>query len=431
MPKKRNIFLKTIFALSSIVFFSVPLLSQDQTGLIGRNIVDIQVIGNRRVPTVQVESFLKIRRNRPYQSQQVQESVRSLHGSNLFKDVRTMAQIVPGGVKVIFEVFEQPVLGHVRFVGNSGIKDSILHRQIDLKAGEAKDTFAVKEARRKLESFYHSKGYTEARVQVVEGNSPQDEGVAFMIYEGFVRYVYKVNFIGNTVVNDSRLKTIIQSGPKYMDYLSGGKKVEQNTIEQDTERLVAYYRSLGYFQARVGRELSYSDDGKWLTISFVISEGERYKIRNVVLVGNEIFSEKDILNRLELANGLFFNSEFLSKDIQTIQDYYGSKGYLFAQIQAEPLFLAEPGLLDVVYKVNEGQLCRVGEINVHIKGDIVHTQRRNILNRVSLRPGDIADIRKIRASERRIMASQLFQNGLDSGPKIEYTVPKMFQQFKK
>ena len=32
---------------------------------------------------------------------------------------------------------------------------------------------------------------------------------------------------------------------------------------------------LGYFNARIGRELEFSDSGKWLTITFVIDEGPR------------------------------------------------------------------------------------------------------------------------------------------------------------
>ena len=81
-----------------------------------------------------------------------------------------------------------------------------------------------------------------------------------------------------------------------------------------------------------------------------------------------------------------------------------------ANIKAEPRFLEEPGELDLVYEIDEGDQYRVGRVFVNIEGDHAHTRRTVVLNRMSLRPGDIVDIREIRNSERRLKASQLFLN---------------------
>jgi outer membrane protein insertion porin family len=93
---------------------------------------------------------------------------------------------------------------------------------------------------------------------------------------------------------------------------------------------------------------------------------------------------------------------------------------VFADVQADPRFLEEPGQLDLVYRVKEGDVFRVGEVNVHIAGEFPHTRDSVVLNRMSLRPGDIIDMREIRASERRLKASQLFETNPAEGeaPKI-------------
>ena len=96
-------------------------------------------------------------------------------------------------------------------------------------------------------------------------------------------------------------------------------------------------------------------------------------------------------------------------DIQMLRDLYGSQGHIFADLEAQPRFLEEPGQLDLVYKIAEGEPFRVGQINVHIAGEFPHTRRNVVLNRLSLRPGDLIDIREIRNSERRLTASQLFE----------------------
>ena len=99
----------------------------------------------------------------------------------------------------------------------------------------------------------------------------------------------------------------------------------------------------------------------------------------------------------------------MNKDLNTIVDLYGSQGHVFADVQADPRFLDEPGTLDLVYRIKEGEVFRVGEINVHIGGEYPHTQQTVVLNRLSLRYGDLIDTREIRNSERRLKASQLFE----------------------
>ena len=69
----------------------------------------------------------------------------------------------------------------------------------------------------------------------------------------------------------------------------------------------------------------------------------------------------------------------------------------------------------------------VGNINVHIKGDFPHTRETVILNRLSLRHGDLVDMREIRNSERRLKASQLFVVNPTEGdpPKIDVKPPRL------
>jgi outer membrane protein insertion porin family len=100
----------------------------------------------------------------------------------------------------------------------------------------------------------------------------------------------------------------------------------------------------------------------------------------------------------------------------TLRDLYGSMGYVFANVEAEPRFLETPGTIDLVYKISEGKQYRVGKILVDIDGDYGVTRREVILNRLSFRPGDVIDIREIRNSERRLSSSQIFGGSDPSAP---------------
>ena len=91
----------------------------------------------------------------------------------------------------------------------------------------------------------------------------------------------------------------------------------------------------------------------------------------------------------------------MGANAQWIQELYGSHGYVFADVQSETVFLEEPGEVDLLYHIDEGEQFRVGRIIVHIAGDNPHTRIQTAMNRMSVRPGDIMDIREIKASERR------------------------------
>ncbi len=115
----------------------------------------------------------------------------------------------------------------------------------------------------------------------------------------------------------------------------------------------------------------------------------------------------------------------MNSDIGTIKDLYGSNGYVFADAAADLRFDLEPGIVDIIYRIDEDQQYRIGDITITIKGDNPHTRYSTILNRVSMRPGDIADIRQFRASERRIKASGLFNIDPSKGelPRIVFSPP--------
>jgi outer membrane protein insertion porin family len=83
--------------------------------------------------------------------------------------------------------------------------------------------------------------------------------------------------------------------------------------------------------------------------------------------------------------------------------------------------------LDLVYSIEEGQPWRAGRINVNIEGEHPHTRQSVVLNRMSIRPGDLIDIREVRASERRLKASQLFANDPMQGnpPQVRVRPPEL------
>jgi outer membrane protein insertion porin family len=371
-------------------------------------VVDVQIVGNRSTKEHEIQKHIQSRRDREFDSETVQADHRRLLQTGLFRDVTTKTQQVPGGVIVIYEVAERPRINYLRHLGNRGLSEKALAKEHGMKVGDPLNAFSTEEGRRKLEELYHSSGFPNATVSVLEGNRKEDQGVVYVINEGQLERIARVTFEGNTIATASRLRTQIESKPGYFWYFFGGK-LDREKLDADVQKLTAYYRSLGFFRARIGRELEFDEAGKWVTVKYIIDEGPRYVIRSVSVEGNTKFASDPLLGQLRLQSGQFYNQGAMNRDLNTLVDLYGSQGHVFADVQADPRFLEEPGQLDLVYRIKEGDVFRVGEINVHIAGESPHTRQTVILNRLGLAVGDILDTRKIRDAERRLKASQLFE----------------------
>lgn len=391
-------------------------------------VLSVTVVGNKAVKETEIRRHIKTLPERMYDAQLVQEDLRRLFATKKFHNVRVRHKTEAGGVHVTFEVLERPMIGEVLLVGNRYFSNKRLLKEASLAEGDALNVYTVQEARRKLEEFYHSKGFPQAAVSIEEGDDPSDRRVVLRVDEGRVERIWAVQFVGNDpdLVSDGRLKYLIKSKPGFAKYLFGGK-VDHTTIEEDRQKLIAYYRGLGFFRARVSRELEYDGSGQWLTLTFVIDQGPRYRIHDLSVVGNKKFSSDELLGQLKLQAGDYFNLEKMQLDENTLRETYGGHGHIFADIKASPRFLEEPGQLNLVYQIEEGEVFRVGRINIHVAGEYANTRQNVILNRLSLRPGDIIDIREVRASERRLKASQLFITNPQEGdpPRIVIRPPDL------
>jgi outer membrane protein insertion porin family len=393
----------------------------DQSGDV---IVEVRIEGNE---TTEISKLPKLvtRAGQVFNPGSVEEDVRTLHRSRKFVDVHPKYVRVADGVVVIFQVVERPTLRYVRYVGNERISTRTIRKKAEIDVGDSMDPYVVEEARRRIEGYYHEKGYDAARVTTVEGGKPGDKGAVFLVDEGRARKVLWTSFVGNTIASDARLLTQIKSKPGVFWFLGGD--IDREVIDADVDTLTAYYRSLGFFQAKVGREVSVVREGlrDWTYLTFVINEGPRYTVRNVSFVGNSRFKTEFLERELELTGGEHFNQSKMDKDLNQIRDIYGGRGFVFADIRADPRFLEEPGQLDLVYNVTEGQRYRVGKINIRIRGENPHTRHSVVLNRLSLRPGDILDIRKLRDDERRLKSSSLFaaDAAKGEGPRISFSKP--------
>lgn len=384
---------------------------------------EVRIEGNRRIPTPEILRHLKTRAGRYFDPDLLQQDVHAIWRMQTIRRVHgPFLDKTDEGIVITFQVEEHPVINELKFVGNRTMTDSYLRRETGLEIGKPLNDFELKMARDKIQELYRSKGHTYTTVEMLDSEDPTH--VVFAIYEDERRTIDSISFEGNQIATDARLSVIVKSKTRKL-WLFGGK-LDRGQLDRDVELLRAYYYSLGYFNAKVGREIITQPGSSSVGLKFVINEGPRYRIRNIRFQGNDKYTQDELMAVLKLKpdNGEehpYFNSDSMSEDVEVLRDTYGSVGHIFADVQAQPHFLETPGEIDLVYQIDEGKAYRVGRINIHIDGDGI-TRRNVILNRVTQQTGDLIDIRKIRQSERLLRASQLFSDPQNPGaqPRITF-----------
>jgi outer membrane protein insertion porin family len=95
---------------------------------------------------------------------------------------------------------------------------------------------------------------------------------------------------------------------------------------------------------------------------------EEYKIKNIVFVGNKHFSDIELLSLMQTKRSLIFrpstfNKNVLKHDLNRIQNFYQSEGYLKAVIENYRIKIDSLNSeISLIITINENELYTIGEI---------------------------------------------------------------------
>ncbi len=380
-----------------------------------RLVADVTVTGNVRISTDKVFQKLQTRKDRFYEFETVLADIRRLH--ELFEYATYELKELPEGIAVHFTVRERPAISQVRYLGNRAINDRDLAGRSGINVGDPLNEFSIESGRRRLLDYYREEGFNQATVTTVRGDSlagqsssEDQSAVYFRINEGPKERIAAIHIEGNSIVSEARLKKVIGSrGPLagLLRYINN--KADLNQIDQDVEVLESYYHNLGFLTATVGRRFHYDASGKWLTVTFVIEEGIRYRVNDVRIVGNRFIETESLLDSLTLKPGDAFNGTLMRKDVSEIVYGYGSFGFIYAEVQPQTVMRDENDLVDLVYKIEEGDRWKIRNININIDGEPHLMKDTTLLNQIDLVEGEFIDRRTLEINRRRIERLSLLE----------------------
>jgi outer membrane protein insertion porin family len=388
-----------------------------------RMISEIQVDGNRTIAGADIISWLKIKRgDKPAEVRTLfDQDLKALWKTGKFEDVQlSMVPLSDDTLRLLIQVEEKPLLSTVAVRGQQAFPDKQLLQESGLAAGSPYDLFLADKAAEKIANFYREKEYYQ--VEVGTETIPADGQVAltFIVNEGLKVKVTQILVTGNQAFAAGDIKGVMET--KEAGWFVGGVYKEETFII-DLKKILLRYAKEGYLKAKllgygiedidlhrpeiVAEALAVNADTKEMTISLRVEEGIQYKIRNLTVSGNIIFSQEELLGRMALRPGAVMDRLVFEQDMQMVRMAYAEKGYIFSDITPEMEYSDDAGAVDVSIIVREGSIARVERVD--IRGNST-TKDKVIRRELMVEPGEPFDSRSIQRSRENISNLGFFQD---------------------
>jgi outer membrane protein assembly complex protein YaeT len=360
------------------------------------------------VPAQRIMSLIKTRPGQEFNQETINDDIRRLMETRQFRNVEvTQQQAEDGKVIVFFNCSEYPsTIREIEYLGNKHLKKDELNALTNLKKGDLLNPRANMLACQAIANKLNQEGRPFANVDLLEGASPSDTRVVFSITEGPQVKIKDIEIVGNTdFVSSAVLKTHINSSSEIL-WTFGGK-LNQAMVDDDVHKLEEYYRSYGYHDVKVSRELQWTPDSRYVVLVFHISEGQRYRFKDrpqVILNGNPRPNEK--LQKLTTIKPFeYYDGKKVETDKSRIADYEGATGR-DTKVREDITFI-ENSLVQVTYQAQERSQAHVGQI--YIVGNEVTRQNR-ILRELLLYPGQVLSYPDVRLSEANLTRLGIFND---------------------
>jgi len=401
-----------LIILSILLLLVAPVVAQQDL------IVNIQVHGNRRIPTDSVKARIFSKPGDVYDPAAIERDFNALWNTGYFEDIRFEREQTPKGWIVHIYVKERPTIREINYLGlnavsTSDVLDRFKERKVPLSVESQYDPTKVKKAEVVLKELLSEHGRQFATIRTeIRQIPPNAVAVTFVIKEGPKVKVGRIRFRGNKHVPDRTLRAAMKNlkpiGIPHSILLEDifSKTYDATKLEEDTERVRAEYQNRGYFKVVVDDPKTEIHDtghtgfhipllqpglGKSVDITVPIEEGDRYRLGKITFRNNKAITNVAALRSLfPMRDGDIFSREKVAKGLENLRKAYGEAGYINFTPVPDTKFDDEKKTVDVIIDVDEGKQFYVRRIE--FQGNTT-TRDKVIRREIALEEGQIYNSR--------------------------------------
>jgi outer membrane protein insertion porin family len=291
--------------------------------------------------------------------------------------------IAQGGIDTAFTVSDVKVEGLQR------ISEGTVYNYLPVNIGDRLDSQRLREA---LRALYATGFFRDVELR--------RDGTTLVVVVAERPSLESVDLKGNKDIKTEDLQKSLRNVG-----LAAGKTFDRSTLEDVTQALTDQYYSRGKYAVQIDSKVEDLPDNR-VRVTLDIKEGSRAKIRQINIVGNTRFKDKDILDTLALQTPNWtswykqsdrYSRESLQGDLEKVATYYQDRGYANFRIDSVQVAIA-PDKNDIFISVNvtEGQIYKLGEIKLAGNLIIPEAEMRKLL---LVAPGQTYSQKVITATE--------------------------------
>lgn len=212
--------------------------------------------------------------------------------------------------------------------------------------------------------------------------------------------------------------------------LARGRTFDRSVLDNVQQFLTEQYYDRGKYGVQIDASVT-DRPNNTVSIRIDVIEGDRAKIRQVNIIGNDSFPEEDVRERfaLDTANWLSwfrqddrYAKESLSGDLETLRSFYMDRGYADFRVESTQVAIS-PNRKDIYVTINihEGEKYTISDIK--LVGDMPVSEEQ-LRGMVLAQPGSIFNLRLLTSSS-EFMKFRLGEEGyanaeIEPVPELDY-----------